>query len=65
VRKTGGEICIPEQFEGQDSLGAVWVSEHEVTPENASPLVMKAFEWLKTNELGLDAEVYEEWKVSK
>ncbi|MGG4166460.1 NUDIX hydrolase [Rossellomorea vietnamensis] len=65
VRKTGGEISIPEQFEGQDSLGAVWVSEHEVTPENASPLVMKAFDWLKTNELGLGAEVYEEWEVLK
>jgi ADP-ribose pyrophosphatase YjhB (NUDIX family) len=65
VKKTGGEISIPEQFEGQDSLGAVWVSEHEVTPENASPLVIKAFEWLKTNELGLNAEVYEEWEVLK
>ncbi|MEI2666058.1 NUDIX hydrolase [Rossellomorea sp. LJF3] len=65
VKKTGGEISIPEQFEGQDSLGAVWVSEHEVTPDNASPLVMKAFEWLKTNELGLNAEDYEEWEVLK
>ncbi|WP_061809431.1 NUDIX hydrolase [Rossellomorea vietnamensis] len=65
VRKIGGEIGIPEQFKGQDSLGAVWVSEHEVTPENASPLVMKAFEWLKTNELGLSAEVFEEWEVLK
>ncbi|CAN7280572.1 NUDIX hydrolase [Rossellomorea sp. LjRoot5] len=65
VRKTGGEIGIPEQFEGQDSLGAVWVSEHEVSRENASPLVMKAFECLKTNELGLNAEVYEEWEVLK
>ena len=65
VRKIGGEIGIPEQFEGQDSLGAVWVSEHEVSRENASPLVMKAFEWMKTNELGLNAEVYEEWQVLK
>jgi ADP-ribose pyrophosphatase YjhB (NUDIX family) len=65
VRKTGGEIGIPEQFEGQDSLGAVWVCEHEVSRENASPLVMKAFEWLKTNDFGLDAEVYEEWEVLK
>ncbi|KPL60991.1 NUDIX hydrolase [Rossellomorea vietnamensis] len=65
VRKIGGEIGIPEQFEGQDSLGAVWIAEHEVSRENASPLVMKAFEWVKTNELGLDAEVYEEWEVLK
>ncbi|MCA0147210.1 NUDIX domain-containing protein [Rossellomorea vietnamensis] len=65
VRKIGGEISIPEQFEGQDSLGAVWVSEHEVSRENASPLVIKAFEWLETNELGLNAEVYEEWEVLK
>ena len=65
VRKVGGEIGIPEQFEGQDSLGAVWVSEHEVSRENASLLVMKAFEWLKTNDLGLNAEVYEKWEVLK
>ncbi|MCR2822115.1 NUDIX hydrolase [Lederbergia panacisoli] len=63
VRKIGGEINIPEQFEGQDSLGAVWVSEKDVSLDNASPLVLKAFDWLKTRDLGIDAEIYKEWRI--
>lgn len=65
VRKTGGKIKITEQFEGQDSLGAVWVSEKDVSLDNASPLVLKAFEWLKTKDLGINAEIYKDWKVLK
>ena len=61
----GGKIKIPEQFEGQDSLGAVWISEKNASLDNASPLVLKAFEWLKTKDLGIDAEVYKDWIVSK
>lgn len=65
VRKIGGNIKIPEQFKGQDSLGAVWVSEKDVSLDNASPLVLKAFEWLKTKDLGIDADIYNDWKVLK
>ncbi|WP_205961779.1 NUDIX hydrolase [Psychrobacillus vulpis] len=65
VKQTGGSITEPLQFEGQDSLGADWVSAEEVSEENASPIVLKAFEWLKTNELGLYADYYFEWKVKK
>lgn len=65
VKQIGGDLIDPVQFEGQDSLGAVWVSEEEVSAENASPLVLKAFEWLKTSELGLDADFYSVWKVNK
>lgn len=42
VRKIGGELSIPEQYDGQDSLGALWVSEKEVSLDNASPLVFKS-----------------------
>ncbi|MFJ9462191.1 NUDIX hydrolase [Viridibacillus arvi] len=63
VRKIGGKIKLPEQFEGQDSLGAVWVSEKDVSLDNASPLVLKAFDWLKTKDLGIDADIYKDWKV--
>ncbi|QOV10215.1 NUDIX hydrolase [Viridibacillus arvi] len=63
VRKIGGKIKIPEQFEGQDSLGAMWVSEKDVSLDNASPLVLKAFDWLKTKDLGIDADIYKDWKV--
>ncbi|MFF2755133.1 NUDIX hydrolase [Psychrobacillus sp. NPDC058041] len=44
VKQIGGRLIKPENFEGQDSLGAVWVSEDEISAENASPLVLKAFE---------------------
>jgi len=64
VKKVGGKITkTPEQFEGQDSLGAVWISEKEALLDHASPLVLKAFEWLKTKDLGVDAKVYNDWNV--
>lgn len=63
VNKIGGELSEPLQFVGQDSLGAVWVSEQDVSVDNASPLVLKAFQWLKTKTLGIDAECYKEWEV--
>ena len=65
VKQIGGNLVAPEQFEGQDSLGAEWVTEEEISVENASPLVLKAFEWLKTNDLGLDVNYYDDWKVKK
>ncbi|ASN06959.1 NUDIX hydrolase [Virgibacillus necropolis] len=63
VKKTGGELTKPEQFEGQDSDGAHWVSEDEISVGNASPLVMKAFEWVKSKELGLDRVNYKDWEI--
>lgn len=63
VEKIGGQISEPEQFEGQDSDGALWVSENEVSVENASPLVLKAFEWIKTKKLGLNRVNYQEWQI--
>jgi len=65
VNKVGGEIKDPAQFKGQDSLGALWVSEQDVSVNNASPLVLKAFEWLKNGDLGLNVEVYQDWEVKK
>lgn len=65
VKQIGGNLVAPEQFEGQDSLGAEWVTEEEISVENASPLVLKAIEWLKTNDLGLDVNYYDDWKVKK
>ncbi|MBB4826368.1 ADP-ribose pyrophosphatase YjhB (NUDIX family) [Sporosarcina luteola] len=64
VSKIVGELKKPLQFEGQDSIGALWVSEQEVSIENASPLVLKAFEWMRTKSLGIRAECYEDWKIN-
>ncbi|MDQ0160769.1 NUDIX hydrolase [Alkalibacillus salilacus] len=63
VNVVGGQLNIPEQFEGQDSLGASWVSEHDVSLDNASPLVLKTFEWLNSETLGIDTITYQDWKV--
>jgi hypothetical protein len=56
VKIVVGNLTEPVQFEGQDSLGALWVSEQEVTVNNASPLVLKAFEWIKNKHLGINVE---------
>lgn len=63
VRKIGGKLNIPEQFKGQDSLGTEWVTEKEVSVANASPLVLKAFEWKNTKKLGVEAMIYRNWEV--
>lgn len=65
VKIVGGNLTEPVQFEGQDSLGAFWVSEQEVSVDNASPLVLKAFEWIKNKHLGINVELYEQWEVKK
>lgn len=43
VSVVGDSFITPKQFNGQDSLGALWVSESEVSVDNASPLVLKGF----------------------
>jgi ADP-ribose pyrophosphatase YjhB (NUDIX family) len=63
VVKIGGKLTEPVQFEGQDSLGAVWISDEEATMENASPLVLKAFEWVKTRELDIHVTWHKNWEV--
>lgn len=63
VKNIGGELSVPEQFDGQDSLGALWISEKDASIDNASPLVLKAFEWLRTKKLDIDTIIYEDWKV--
>ncbi|MFX3675159.1 MAG: NUDIX hydrolase [Paenisporosarcina sp.] len=65
VRQIGGIITEPLQFDGQDSLGAEWVSEIDISEKNSSPLVLKAFEWLRNKDLGLNVESYQQWEVKK
>lgn len=40
-------ISTIETFEGQDSNGATWLPINDVTPDNASPLVLQAIEWIR------------------
>jgi ADP-ribose pyrophosphatase YjhB (NUDIX family) len=63
VKKIGGELAEPEQFDGQDSSGALWVSAEEVSLENASPLVMKAVDWLQSGKLDWDSQYFKTWDI--
>lgn len=65
VKPRGGELSAPFQFEGQYSLGAVWVSAEDVKLNIASSLILRAFEWLETMSLGIGPHCYKEWKVYK
>ncbi|MDP5274937.1 NUDIX hydrolase [Chengkuizengella axinellae] len=64
VENISDTFTKPVQFKGQDSLGAEWIYEEEVSANNASPLVMKAFEWLREKELDFHVQCYEEWIVN-
>ncbi len=63
VRKLGGSLIVPDIFEGQDSLGTAWVSKDDVDGKNASPLVLKAFDYLRTNAVSVQADIYDKWEV--
>ncbi|MGD6795363.1 NUDIX hydrolase [Metabacillus indicus] len=63
VEKVGGNLKIPQQFEGQDSLGALWVSKDGASINEASPLVVKALRWMEEEVLSPYVEVYEVWEV--
>ncbi|TDL82459.1 NUDIX domain-containing protein [Peribacillus frigoritolerans] len=63
VEKVGGNLKNPQQFEGQDSLNAMWVSKDEASMNDASPLILKAFRWMEEEVLSPDVEVYEEWEI--
>ncbi|TYS65434.1 NUDIX hydrolase [Bacillus infantis] len=58
-----GRLTQPLEFDGQDSFGPLWLAEHETGLDSASPLVLKAFEWLRTKKLSVDAECYDDWEV--
>lgn len=65
VEITGGEIAVPEVFDGQDSLKAEWVSTDHMTRENASPLVLKAVSFLKSGIFSSKCTVYDRWEIKQ
>ncbi|MCM3030443.1 MULTISPECIES: NUDIX hydrolase [unclassified Niallia] len=65
VRNFSGVITAPEQFVGQDSLGAVWMDLNELTMDNSSPLVMQAVNWTKTRSFPLKVNKLQVWEVKK
>ena len=61
---TGSLATVVPQFVGQDALGAVAMSLDQLTLDNASPLVLKAIEYLK-NQRHFDPcdQYFETWSV--
>ena len=64
IIQTSGERAVPDKFDGQDSIGSSWVSQEQVNPDNASPLVLKAFEYLTNPETAPVMHV-EDWIVKQ
>jgi ADP-ribose pyrophosphatase YjhB (NUDIX family) len=66
VQIIGGTLeQTPEKFEGQDSLGALWVPIKEMTTDNSSPLVHQAIQWLETRKLSFELQRLDTWVVLK
>lgn len=51
------------QFDGQDSLGAVLVSLNDLNGQNASPLVLKAKDYLEHKSFATEDVEYQSWHV--
>lgn len=58
-------LSSPKMFEGQDSLGALWVPVSELYSENSSPLVLQAIDWLRSGELPINIQRLDDWVVKK
>jgi ADP-ribose pyrophosphatase YjhB (NUDIX family) len=66
VQYIGGDLATnPEMFEGQDSLGALWIPISDFSTDNSSPLVLQAIDWLKTGELPLNVQRLDDWVVKE
>lgn len=63
IAQAEGQFETPEVFDGQDSAGAHWVCIEKFNERNASPLVVKAVEWLKHRKVPNTATVYDSWAV--
>jgi ADP-ribose pyrophosphatase YjhB (NUDIX family) len=63
ITQMSGSFERPAEFDGQDSAGAHWVSIDALNIDNASPLVLKAVEWLRTKAQPNQATYYKSWTV--
>ncbi|MED1138109.1 NUDIX domain-containing protein [Bacillus paranthracis] len=63
VERCEGEFKVPEQIEGQDSIGARWIPLESITEDNSSPLVCSAVEWLTESKFRLEVKVYKSWVI--
>ena len=60
----GGELLSnPVQFEGQDSLEALWIAPQDLNINNASLLVLKAVESLSLLSWPYESQIYDDWEL--
>lgn len=59
----GSVLNNTEQFEGQDSLGAVWLPIAKISESNSSPLVLKAKEYIIQEEFIQESWRFDTWEV--
>lgn len=66
TRCIGGEAATEvDDFDGQDSSGALWMSPEELSPEEASPALLEAVKWLQTGQLALDTQRFDGWVIKE
>lgn len=63
VKLNEGGFNHPKHFDWHESKDLKWISRGELTPENVTPLVVKAFQWMETKSLGLKCERFMSWGV--
>ncbi|WP_430612681.1 NUDIX hydrolase [Enterococcus sp. DIV0876] len=66
ITRTQGKMAdIAQQFDGQDSLGACFVSFDHLNEENASPLVLKAKEFHEEQVFKATSQRFSQWEVKR
>ncbi len=63
VNLVRGNRIKPKQFEGQDSLGAVWIDINKINESNSSPLILEIIKWLNNKSFDIGAAKYENWII--
>lgn len=64
VQQVHGNVAEKvREFPGQDSKGALFVKLADITPENSSPLVLKAKKFIQNNEFYFADTILREWQV--
>ncbi|MFL4499108.1 NUDIX hydrolase [Weissella sp. MSCH1] len=64
VQQVHGNVAEKvREFPGQDSKGARFLKLADITPENSSPLVLKAKKFIQNNEFDFADTILQEWQV--
>ncbi|CAH1203579.1 hypothetical protein PAECIP111893_02003 [Paenibacillus plantiphilus] len=66
VEYVSGDLTYTMNMHNNDSIGSEWVAINQLTPNNSSPLVMQALNWLKDkNNHSLEAARLDNWTIQQ